>query len=130
MKSTLAIALLLGCLSATACKTTPTTNANSSIAITSQATSSAVSQAIKQGVINAVKHGWSPEKVTDEYVIAGLHFGGRYMQVTYTIKSDAVDSKITGSDRLKQDDERIHKKALVWKNRLDRYVFAEVAKVQ
>lgn len=130
MKSSIAIALLSCLFAVSACKTTPTTNANRSVTITSQTTPSVISQAIKQGIIKAAKRGWIPEKVTDQYVVAGLHYGGRYMQVTYTISPNSVDSKITGSDRLNQSEERIHKKALAWKNRLDQYVFIEVAKTQ
>lgn len=130
MKSSIAIALLSCLFAVSACKTTPTTNANRSVTITSQTTQSVISQAIKQGIIKAAKRGWIPEKVTDQYVVAGLHYGGRYMQVTYTISPNSVDSKITGSDRLNQSEERIHKKALAWKNRLDQYVFIEVAKAQ
>ncbi|MDR3409913.1 MAG: hypothetical protein P4L87_03045 [Formivibrio sp.] len=71
--------------------------------------------------------GWVIETKKPGAVVAGLHSQQHYLQVTYEYTSSKVSSKITASENLNQEGDKIHKRAIGWQQRLDTSVYREIS---
>lgn len=96
--------------------------------IVSQLTAQDIQNNIRQGIAQNARAGWVVETTDSSKVVAGLTRRNHYLQVTYSISGQQVNSQITGSRNLDQRGNKIHKNAMAWKTRLDNAVFAQLSK--
>ncbi len=94
------------------------------------ATNSSIEASIRQAVGTMNRRGWVVESSSPEQVVVGLNNRGHYLQVTYSIVSNRVSSKITNSQNLNQGKNSIHKNAIRWKQGLDQRVFAQISQIR
>ncbi|MFC6051426.1 hypothetical protein A6M14_01135 [Acinetobacter sp. Ac_877] len=93
-------------------------------------TASDIEQNIRAAVERNTRAGWYVEKSDQNKVTAGFTHGRHYLQVTYFINGSQVYSQITDSRNLNQRGDVIHKNAMAWKLRLDKYVYVQLAKAR
>ena len=94
---------------------------------TAQAAS--INSVIKQTVLKNTQRGWMVEASNAQEVVVGLHKRNHYLQVTYSLTANKLESKITASKNLNQEGNQIHKSALRWKDQLDQQVFIAVSQL-
>lgn len=93
-------------------------------------TASDIEQNIRAAVERNARVGWYVERSDQNKVTAGFTHGRHYLQVTYFINGSQVFSQITDSRNLNQKVDVIHKNAMAWKLRLDKYVYVQLAKAR
>ena len=111
-----------------ACRTTEMDNQRV-MAPPETAQASSIHAAIKQTVLKNTQRGWMVEASNAQEVVVGLHKRSHYLQVTYSLAGNKLESKITDSKNLNQEGNQIHKSALRWKDQLDQQVFIAVSQL-
>ena len=111
-----------------ACRTTEMDNQRV-MAPPETAQAASINTAIKQTVLKNTQRGWMVEASNAQEVVVGLHKRNHYLQVTYSLTANKLESKITASKNLNQDGNQIHKSALRWKDQLDQQVFIAVSQL-
>ena len=111
-----------------ACRTTEMDNQRV-MAPPETAQAASINTAIKQIVLKNSQRGWMVEASNAQEVVVGLHKRNHYLQVTYSLTANKLESKITASKNLNQDGNQIHKSALRWKDQLDQQVFIAVSQL-
>ena len=111
-----------------ACRTTEMDNQRV-MAPPETAQASSIQTAIKQTVLKNTQRGWMVEASNAQEVVVGLHKRSHYLQVTYSLAGNKLESKITDSKNLDQEGNQIHKSALRWKDQLDQQVFIAVSQL-
>ena len=111
-----------------ACRTTEMDNQRV-MAPPETAQAASINTAIKQTVLKNTQRGWMVEASNAQEVVVGLHKRNHYLQVTYSLTVNKLESKITASKNLNQEGNQIHKSALRWKDQLDQQVFIAVSQL-
>ena len=111
-----------------ACRTTEMDNQRV-MAPPETAQAASINTAIKQTVLKNTQRGWMVEASNAQEVVVGLHKRSHYLQVTYSLAGNKLESKITDSKNLNQEGNQIHKSALRWKDQLDQQVFIAVSQL-
>ena len=111
-----------------ACRTTEMDNQRV-MAPPETAQAASINTAIKQTVLKNTQRGWMVEASNAQEVVVGLHKRNHYLQVTYSLTANKLESKITASKNLNQEGNLIHKSALRWKDQLDQQVFIAVSQL-
>ena len=111
-----------------ACRTTEMDNQRV-MAPPETAQAASINTAIKQTVLKNTQRGWMVEASNAQEVVVGLHKRSHYLQVTYSLTGNKLESKITDSKNLNQEGNQIHKSALRWKDQLDQQVFIAVSQL-
>ena len=111
-----------------ACRTTEMDNQRV-MAPPETAQAASINTAIKQTVLKNTQRGWMVEVSNAQEVVVGLHKRSHYLQVTYSLAGNKLESKITDSKNLNQEGNQIHKSALRWKDQLDQQVFIAVSQL-
>ena len=111
-----------------ACRTTEMDNQRV-MAPPETAQAASINTAIKQTVLKNTQRGWMVEASNAQEVVVGLHKRNHYLQVTYSLAGNKLESKITDSKNLNQEGNQIHKSALRWKDQLDQQVFIAVSQL-
>ena len=111
-----------------ACRTTEMDNQRV-MAPPETAQAASINTAIKQTVLKNTQRGWMVEASNAQEVVVGLHKRNHYLQVTYSLTANKLESKITASKNLNQEGNQIHKSALRWKDQLDQQVFIAVSQL-
>ena len=111
-----------------ACRTTEMDNQRV-MAPPETAQAASINTAIKQTVLKNTQRGWMVEASNTQEVVVGLHKRNHYLQVTYSLTANKLESKITASKNLNQEGNQIHKSALRWKDQLDQQVFIAVSQL-
>ena len=122
------LAVMVATLWLSACRTTEMDNQRV-MAPPETAQASSIHTAIKQTVLKNTQRGWMVEASNAQEVVVGLHERSHYLQVTYSLASNKLESKITDSKNLNQEGNQIHKSALRWKDQLDQQVFIAVSQL-
>ena len=122
------LAVVVAMLWLSACRTTEMDNQRV-MAPPETAQVSTIHAAIKQIVLKNTQRGWVVEASNVQEVVVGLHKRNHYMQVTYSLTANKLESKITASKNLNQEGNQIHKSALRWKDQLDQQVFIAVSQL-
>ena len=120
--------LVVATLWLSACRTTDMDNQRV-MAPPETAQASSIQTAIKQTVLKNTQRGWMVEVSNAQEVVVGLHKRSHYLQVTYSLAGNKLESKITDSKNLNQEGNQIHKSALRWKDQLDQQVFIAVSQL-
>ena len=120
--------LVVATLWLSACRTTEMDNQRV-MAPPEAAQASSIQTAIKQTVLKNTQRGWMVEASNAQEVVVGLHKRSHYLQVTYSLAGNKLESKITDSKNLNQEGNQIHKSALRWKDQLDQQVFIAVSQL-
>ena len=120
--------LVVATLWLSACRTTEMDNQRV-MAPPEAAQASSIQTAIKQTVLKNTQRGWMVEVSNAQEVVVGLHKRSHYLQVTYSLAGNKLESKITDSKNLNQEGNQIHKSALRWKDQLDQQVFIAVSQL-
>ena len=111
-----------------ACRTTEMDNQRV-MAPPETAQAASINTAIKQTVLKNTQRGWVVEASNAQEVVVGSHKRNHYLQVTYSLTANKLESKITASKNLNQEGNQIHKSALRWKDQLDQQVFIAVSQL-
>ena len=111
-----------------ACRTTEMDNQRV-MAPPETAQAASINTVIKQTVLKNTQRGWMVEASNAQEVVVGLHKRNHYLQVTYSLTVNKLESKITASKNLNQEGNQIHKSALRWKDQLDQQVFIAVSQL-
>ena len=111
-----------------ACRTTEMDNQRV-MAPPETAQAASINTVIKQTVLKNTQRGWMVEASNAQEVVVGLHKRNHYLQVTYSLTANKLESKITASKNLNQEGNQIHKSALRWKDQLDQQVFIAVSQL-
>ena len=111
-----------------ACRTTEMDNQRV-MAPPETAQAASINTAIKQTVLKNTQRGWMVEASNAQEVVVGLHKRNHYLQVTYSLTANKLESKITASKNLNQEGNQIHKSALRWKDQLDQQVFIAISQL-
>ena len=122
------LAVVVATLWLSACRTTDMDNQRV-MAPPETAQASSIQTAIKQTVLKNTQRGWMVEVSNAQEVVVGLHKRSHYLQVTYSLAGNKLESKITDSKNLNQEGNQIHKSALRWKDQLDQQVFIAVSQL-
>ena len=122
------LAVVVAILWLSACRTTEMDNQRV-MAPPETAQASSIQTAIKQTVLKNTQRGWMVEVSNAQEVVVGLHKRSHYLQVTYSLAGNKLESKITDSKNLNQEGNQIHKSALRWKDQLDQQVFIAVSQL-
>ena len=122
------LAVVVATLWLSACRTTEMENQRV-MAPPETAQASSIQTAIKQTVLKNTQRGWMVEASNAQEVVVGLHKRSHYLQVTYSLAGNKLESKITDSKNLDQEGNQIHKSALRWKDQLDQQVFIAVSQL-
>ena len=122
------LAVVVATLWLSACRTTDMDNQRV-MAPPETAQASSIQTAIKQTVLKNTQRGWMVEASNAQEVVVGLHKRSHYLQVTYSLAGNKLESKITDSKNLNQEGNQIHKSALRWKDQLDQQVFIAVSQL-
>ena len=122
------LAVVVAALWLSACRTTDMDNQRV-MAPPETAQASSIQTAIKQTVLKNTQRGWMVEVSNAQEVVVGLHKRSHYLQVTYSLAGNKLESKITDSKNLNQEGNQIHKSALRWKDQLDQQVFIAVSQL-
>ena len=122
------LAVVVATLWLSACRTTEMDNQRV-MAPPETAQASSIQTAIKQTVLKNTQRGWMVEVSNAQEVVVGLHKRSHYLQVTYSLAGNKLESKITDSKNLNQEGNQIHKSALRWKDQLDQQVFIAVSQL-
>ena len=122
------LAVVVATLWLSACRTTDMDNQRV-MAPPETAQASSIQTAIKQTVLKNTQRGWMVEVSNAQEVVVGLQKRSHYLQVTYSLASNKLESKITDSKNLNQEGNQIHKSALRWKDQLDQQVFIAVSQL-
>ena len=122
------LAVVVATLWLSACRTTDMDNQRV-MAPPETAQASSIQTAIKQTVLKNTQRGWMVEASNAQEVVVGLHKRSHYLQVTYSLAGNKLESKITDSKNLNQEGNQIHKSALRWKDQLDQQVFVAVSQL-
>ena len=122
------LAVVVATLWLSACRTTEMDNQRV-MAPPETAQASSIHTAIKQTVLKNTQRGWMVEASNAQEVVVGLHKRSHYLQVTYSLAGNKLESKITDSKNLNQEGNQIHKSALRWKDHLDQQVFIAVSQL-
>ena len=122
------LAVVVATLWLSACRTTDMDNQRV-MAPPETAQASSIQTAIKQTVLKNTQRGWMVEVSNAQEVVVGLHKRSHYLQVTYSLAGNKLESKITDSKNLNQEGNQIHKSALRWKEQLDQQVFIAVSQL-
>ena len=122
------LAVMVATLWLSACRTTEMDNQRV-MAPPEAAQASSIHAAIKQTVLKNTQRGWMVEASNAQEFEVGLHKRSHYLQVTYSLAGNKLESKITDSKNLNQEGNQIHKSALRWKDQLDQQVFIAVSQL-
>ena len=122
------LAVVVATLWLSACRTTDMDNQRV-MAPPETAQASSIQTAIKQTVLKNTQRGWMVEVSNAQEVVVGLHKRSHYLQVTYSLAGNKLESKITDSKNQNQEGNQIHKSALRWKDQLDQQVFIAVSQL-
>ena len=128
MNQKIRLAVVVATLWLSACRTTEMDNQRV-MAPPETAQASSIHTAIKQTVLKNTQRGWMVEVSNAQEVVVGLHKRSHYLQVTYSLAGNKLESKITDSKNLNQEGNQIHKSALRWKDQLDQQVFIAVSQL-
>ena len=128
MNQKIRLAVVVATLWLSACRTTEMDNQRV-MAPPETAQASSIQTAIKQTVLKNTQRGWMVEASNAQEVVVGLHKRSHYLQVTYSLAGNKLESKITDSKNLDQEGNQIHKSALRWKDQLDQQVFIAVSQL-
>ena len=128
MNQKIRLAVVVATLWLSACRTTEMENQRV-MAPPETAQASSIQTAIKQTVLKNTQRGWMVEASNAQEVVVGLHKRSHYLQVTYSLAGNKLESKITDSKNLDQEGNQIHKSALRWKDQLDQQVFIAVSQL-
>ena len=128
MNQKIRLAVVVATLWLSACRTTEMENQRV-MAPPETAQASSIQTAIKQTVLKNTQRGWMVEASNAQEVVVGLHKRSHYLQVTYSLAGNKLESKITDSKNLNQEGNQIHKSALRWKDQLDQQVFIAVSQL-
>ena len=128
MNQKIRLAVVVATLWLSACRTTDMDNQRV-MAPPETAQASSIQTAIKQTVLKNTQRGWMVEVSNAQEVVVGLHKRSHYLQVTYSLAGNKLESKITDSKNLNQEGNQIHKSALRWKDQLDQQVFIAVSQL-
>ena len=102
------LAVMVATLWLSACRTTEMDNQRV-MAPPETAQASSIHAAVKQAVLKNTQRGWMVEASNAQEVVVGLHKRSHYLQVTYSMASNKLESKITDSKNLNQEGNQIHK---------------------
>ena len=122
------LAVVVATLWLSACRTTEMDNQRV-MAPPETAQASSIHTAIKQTVLKNTQRGWMVEASNAQEVVVGLHKRNHYLQVTYLLAGNKLESKIIDSKNLNQEGNQIHKSALRWKDQLDQQVCIDVSQL-